>query len=92
MVPFDDPLRQINGMRQYYKSMTELNPSVVKEAKSESHFFCNKICLIFFFKQHFKDVQYHCTCVLVFMFAGPVRMGMCYFCSIRHTQGKLTHI
>ncbi len=35
-------------MRQYDKPMTELNPSVVKEAKSESHFICNKICLIFF--------------------------------------------
>ncbi len=70
-------------MRQYDKPMTELNPSVVKEAKSESHFICNKICLIFFFKQHFEDVQYHCAYVLVFMFAGPVRMGMCDFYSLR---------
>lgn len=40
---FDDLLRQISGMRQHDESMTELNPSVVKETKSDSHFFVIKL-------------------------------------------------
>lgn len=58
----------------------------------DQHLLLQYVIKFIFFKQHFKDVQYHCAYVLVFMFAGPVRMGMCDFSSIRYAQGKLTHI